>query len=443
MPDPSSGCRAAGLLPAAFLFISACGSSGSSNTAPTGTVTSITVAADSMQGDSLTLAPGDSELVTATALDAQGNPVSDVNFLWTSSNPSVATVSATGLLAALDLGEADIDVSAEGQPGSSARQRPLRSNGLADEAAVFAGGKKRFKVTVDPKPVISPSAASTDVGGTVAFTFALVDAKGNHRWGDAFAQWSSSDPSVATVDPLGVATGVSRGTTTIIATATTVPSGHLGPPLSNSAQLVVGACGSITKVTSWDATIDARYSPGDVSRTSSIFHIDQHSSATASLVQGSADSNVSVWQGVPRGTASINNSWTMSSGGTAAVEKASNASLLPDGIFQLRVTDLGSGCRYELEYGDRTTYQLTLGQTSPAPETTVLGVTFVESPVPSSPPAGTPWTLTGNLDVPAQLPDPVLTSLVSRYEVGTYVPSVLLISHTNGTAHVNYTLQAR
>jgi Leishmanolysin/Bacterial Ig-like domain (group 2) len=52
--------------------------------------------------------PGRSRQLTATALDTQGNPVDDPPLNWTSSDPEIVTVSATGLLRAQGFGNAEV-----------------------------------------------------------------------------------------------------------------------------------------------------------------------------------------------------------------------------------------------------------------------------------------------------------------------------------------------
>src|SRR5690606_2679766 len=68
---------------------------------------------------SASLTVGETQRLTARALDANGNGISDVTFTWRSSNTSVATVNSTGLVTARASGRATITVTADGKSASS------------------------------------------------------------------------------------------------------------------------------------------------------------------------------------------------------------------------------------------------------------------------------------------------------------------------------------
>lgn len=63
---------------------------------------------------------GESRQMTATLLDRNGAVLTDRDLEWATSNPSVATVSPAGLVAATGAGSADITVTSEGQSASAA-----------------------------------------------------------------------------------------------------------------------------------------------------------------------------------------------------------------------------------------------------------------------------------------------------------------------------------
>jgi glucose/arabinose dehydrogenase len=67
-----------------------------------------------------TIGVGQTIQLTATARDAEGNVLEDRAFDWASSEPSIATVSETGLVTGLAPGEAVISATAEGITGSLA-----------------------------------------------------------------------------------------------------------------------------------------------------------------------------------------------------------------------------------------------------------------------------------------------------------------------------------
>jgi hypothetical protein len=140
---------------------------------------------------------GQTVQLTATTLDAGNNVLTGRTIAWSSSNESVATVDADGLVRGVSSGTATITATSEGQSGSAL-------------------------VTVMPPAVASVSVAPatpTVVGGqTVELTATTRDAGNNVLTGRAIA-WSSSNEAVATVDANGLVTARSAGTATITATS--------------------------------------------------------------------------------------------------------------------------------------------------------------------------------------------------------------------------------
>ncbi len=169
---------------------------------------------------SIQVTPGQDTLVTlgrtrqfsATALDAQGRPVSGVTIVWRSSNPGVATVdSVTGLATAVGNGLSQIRAVAGSVTGQ----------------ATLAVSQVVASVIVTP-----PTANFTTVGVTQAFNAVARDSSNATVTGVRFL-WGSSDPAVATVDTLGVATARGVGQTTISATGRGVP-GYAGVSVSQT-----------------------------------------------------------------------------------------------------------------------------------------------------------------------------------------------------------------
>jgi uncharacterized protein YjdB len=145
------------------------------------------------------LLPTASATVTATPLDAGGNPVQlgpGQSLVWASSNTSVASVTQAGVVTAVAPGTADITATV--QPDNVTGTLPMRV--LAPVTTV--------NVTL--------STDSIDVGQTSQATAALEDASGSPVVGRQVT-WSSSDPNVATVDASGLVTGVAAGSVTITA----------------------------------------------------------------------------------------------------------------------------------------------------------------------------------------------------------------------------------
>jgi alpha-tubulin suppressor-like RCC1 family protein/uncharacterized protein YjdB len=154
----------------------------------------VPVASVTVSPPGATLAPGASQDFTATARDAAGNVLTGRPVTWSSSAPSVAPVSATGVVTALTPGTAIITATVEGRSGTATVVVPAVSS-----------------VTV------SPAGATVLVGTTRDFTATARDAAGNVLTGRPVT-WSTSDPNVATVSATGVVTGVGEGTAIITAT---------------------------------------------------------------------------------------------------------------------------------------------------------------------------------------------------------------------------------
>jgi uncharacterized protein YjdB len=137
--------------------------------------------------------------LTATTTDANGNTLTGRSVTWATSDASVATVSATGLVTGTAVGgPVTITATSEGKNGTAA-------------------------VTVTPIPVatvvVTPATASMGVGATVQLSATLKDANGNTLTGRTVT-WQTSDASVATVDANGLVTGnAGGGPVTITATS--------------------------------------------------------------------------------------------------------------------------------------------------------------------------------------------------------------------------------
>jgi uncharacterized protein YjdB len=186
-----------------YLFITAlgvvsasCGGSGGDATGPGGGGGPAPVATVSLTPSPDTVVIGSTSQLTATLKDAAGALLTDRTVTWTSDNDLIATVSSTGLVTSKSVGTASITATVEGK---------------------FA----TVKVVVIPVPVasvsVTPTSAPLVIGGTVTLSATTKDAAGNTLAGRTVT-WSTSDPSVATVNG-GVVTAVAVGTATITATS--------------------------------------------------------------------------------------------------------------------------------------------------------------------------------------------------------------------------------
>ena len=190
---------------------------------PTGVVTgvrkgSVTITATSegqSHGAPLTVVPGAPALVTVTpnplslpagstaqlsavVQDASGDTLSAA-VSWNSPNGSVATISSSGLVTGVAQGTVIVTATSGGIVGSDT-------------------------VMVTPAPVatvtINAGGTQLGIGATMQLSATLRDAQGNVLVRPI--QWTTSDPSFATVSPSGFVTGTGAGAALIIATSETV-----------------------------------------------------------------------------------------------------------------------------------------------------------------------------------------------------------------------------
>lgn len=138
---------------------------------------------------------GQQQPLQAAAYDASGVPIPSPGVVWSSSDPSVATVSSSGVVTAV----------ADGAAGITATVGPASAT-----AAITVD------ITVG-KVDVTPAAATLDFGTTVTLSAAVFDAAGTPV--AIPVTWSSADNLIATVTVDGVVTGVEPGQTDVTATA--------------------------------------------------------------------------------------------------------------------------------------------------------------------------------------------------------------------------------
>ncbi len=133
---------------------------------------------------------------TATYSDASTEDISGT-VTWTSSDPTVATVSSNGRVTAVKEGNVTITASVAG-------------TAVSDTAAVTVKNAVPTSLSLDP------DSTKLLVGTTATLTPSYKPANVNASLVNLI--WNSSDENVATVDSDGVVTAVGRGTATITAT---------------------------------------------------------------------------------------------------------------------------------------------------------------------------------------------------------------------------------
>lgn len=140
---------------------------------------------------------GDTARMTATARDANNIPIPNLRFVWSSTNGAAAQVDSTGLVRA-------------------------NGDGSTQILAELAGVRASAPLTVQQKARridIAPAAATISaIGQSLQLTATAFDRRGNAMSG-ARLTWSSSNPTVATVDSTGKVVAVTNGSASIRAAA--------------------------------------------------------------------------------------------------------------------------------------------------------------------------------------------------------------------------------
>ncbi|MEO7458364.1 MAG: Ig-like domain-containing protein [Gemmatimonadaceae bacterium] len=182
-------------------FITAVGSGSAIITATSeGAVGSLPVLVSSVEtvmitASSTALQPGQTTQTTVTLRDLTGNILNGRVIAYTSSNPAVATVSATGLVTGLAGGVVQISAISEGKTGSMTLSVPPVAQVI----------------------VAAPLTTLQPLQSTQA-TVTLRDAQSNAVSNRVIA-WSSSNPAALTVSSTGLVTAVGPGTSQITVTS--------------------------------------------------------------------------------------------------------------------------------------------------------------------------------------------------------------------------------
>jgi trimeric autotransporter adhesin len=161
-------------------------------------VAAVPVRSITVSPSSATLNVGDTKALSASVIDANGNP-SNQSVTWSTNNEKVATVDRnTGVVKAVGVGTAAITAAIGSVSGASV-------------------------ITVNPPPVqsvrVSPPTLSLVVGKTASLSATVVDVTGA-TVSNPNVDWTSNNPAVASVNPsTGAVTAVGVGSATIEATS--------------------------------------------------------------------------------------------------------------------------------------------------------------------------------------------------------------------------------
>jgi uncharacterized protein YjdB len=133
----------------------------------------------------------------ALVKDGSGAVVPDAAVTWTVENPTIASVSVSGVVTALAIGTTQVAASAMGKSGLATiivQRTPVAS------------------------VVVRPNRVDAAIGSTTALTATALDAAQNTLLDRAMI-WTTSNAAVATVSAAGVVTAKAAGTATITATS--------------------------------------------------------------------------------------------------------------------------------------------------------------------------------------------------------------------------------
>ena len=144
--------------------------------------------------------PGAKTTATALVRDAGGNVLTGRAVTWSSSDITIATITATGAITGVSQGTATVTATSEGISGSVA---------VTVRARVVA-----VAVSLPNNPI---SANKTTSAAAV-----VRDSAGNTLT-DRTVTWTTGNPAIASVSPTGVVTGIGPGTTIVTGTADGVP----------------------------------------------------------------------------------------------------------------------------------------------------------------------------------------------------------------------------
>jgi uncharacterized protein YjdB len=172
----------------ALALLSGCGSSNE----PNGPA-NITLDPSSLSFNAI----GQTQQLSPTVTDQQGNPSTDVAVSWTSSDANVASVSSSGVVTAASNGSAEISATA----------------GSAQAVAEVTVAQTPANITLDPT-----SLSFNAVGQTQQLSPTITDQRGNAITGAAVS-WTTSNPAVASVSSSGIVTAAGSGSAEITGTA--------------------------------------------------------------------------------------------------------------------------------------------------------------------------------------------------------------------------------
>lgn len=168
---------------------------------------------------------GKTQQFSATLYDKQNVPIENVDFIWESSDQTVATIDDTGLATVIKDGTVSFTASALGV--------------TSDSIPLNIAGYKNI--------MVSPVSTTVKINGTKKFTAALYDEDGDPVNNVSFT-WSSSDDTVATIDSDGILTVLKDGNVTVTASALSLVSDPVTVNIAGYQNIVVTPSSSTVKM---------------------------------------------------------------------------------------------------------------------------------------------------------------------------------------------------
>ncbi|HEX2189572.1 MAG TPA: Ig-like domain-containing protein [Longimicrobiaceae bacterium] len=157
------------------------------------------VASVSVAPASTSVVVGGAALLDVVVKDAAGSVLTGRPVAWSTSNAAVATVSGSGVVTGVAMGNATITATVEGKTGKAS------VSVSADPAGVAS------------RIVVAPGADTLSALGATAQLGATVYSQAGSAMSGAAVTWSSLDAGVATVDAVGKVTAKAAGTARIVA----------------------------------------------------------------------------------------------------------------------------------------------------------------------------------------------------------------------------------
>ncbi|WP_428772489.1 beta strand repeat-containing protein [Vibrio sp.] len=236
------------------------------------TVTTATLSSVQVTPGSSSIAKGTTVNFVATAYFSDGTSQDITNQAsWTSSNDTVATISTSGLVTGEDTGNTSIRATYDGTPSNAA------------------------SLTVTDAQVVSvqlaPASSSVAKGNTKQLTATANYTDGSSQDVTSLASWSSSNQSVATVSPSGLADALDVGSTNITATYQTKVSNNAALSVTNATVTEVTvspASVSIAKGTNTSFTATAHYSDNTTQDVTTIASWSSDDETVATISAGNA-----------------------------------------------------------------------------------------------------------------------------------------------------------